>query len=100
MKWVELITVMSVSGSPLIPDIKLIRDMAETHKAHLENILFFRHPLIENDMAVHLFWDTFRSEPAGSDFGQELIQLLKEYGLVNHSVWIEDNSGNKEDAGN
>lgn len=72
--------------------------MAASHKEHLKNIRFFRHPLMESDMAVHLYWDTSKSEPAGSDFGQELIQLLKEYGLVNHSVWIEDTAGNKDNG--
>lgn len=90
MKWIELITVMSIPDSPLKPDIKLIHRMAETHKEHLKNIHFFRHSLMESDMAIHLYWNTSKSKPAGSDFGQELIQLLKEYGLVNHSVWNED----------
>jgi hypothetical protein len=39
---------------------------------------------------VHLYWDSERLEQNGSALGIRLAQALKEFGLTDHSVWIEE----------
>ena len=44
---------------------------------------------LDNDFSIHLFDNTNTLEQHGSVFGQHLVSVLKEFGLVNHSMWIE-----------
>ena len=44
---------------------------------------------LDNDFSIHLFDNTNTLEQHGSALGQHLVSVLKEFGLVNHSMWIE-----------
>jgi hypothetical protein len=50
----------------------------------------FRHAALETDLSVHLHWKSEHPEQNGSALGLRLAQALKEFGLVDHSVWIEE----------
>jgi len=50
----------------------------------------FRHGALETDLSVHLHWDSEMPEPNGSALGLCLAQALKEFGLIDHSVWVEE----------
>lgn len=53
------------------------------------DIRIYRHTRLETDLTVHLHRDdTGRSDQA-SDVGTFLASLLREYGMVEHSVWVE-----------
>jgi hypothetical protein len=41
------------------------------------------------DCSLCLLWKTKRVEPEGSSVGLHLSNNLKQYGLVDHSVWVE-----------
>lgn len=56
----------------------------------LKQIKLYRHALLDNDLSVHLHWESEKSEPQGSALGLCLSHVLKEFGLVSHAVWIED----------
>ena len=44
---------------------------------------------LDNDFSIHLADNTNTLEQHGSALGQHLVSVLKEFGLVNHSMWIE-----------
>ena len=44
---------------------------------------------VETDFSIHLVDSTNTLEQNGSALGQHLVYVLKAYGLVNHSIWIE-----------
>jgi hypothetical protein len=47
--------------------------------------------MIDTDFSIHLFHDSKKVEKSGSPLGLRLASALKEFGLVNHSIWIEMN---------
>jgi len=51
-------------------------------------IKIYRHAFLDTDLSVHLFWTSDRPEQNGSALGIRLAQALKDFGLVDHSVWI------------
>jgi len=48
--------------------------------------------VIDTDFSIHLCHDSKKVEDGGSRLGMRLVAALKEFGLVNHSVWLEMNS--------
>jgi hypothetical protein len=88
MNWLEIIKLQSVGNRlGLMDKLALIRD--EVGRNGLVKFEFYRHTLLETDLSVHLQWDTEKAERQGSTLGLHLVQALEEYGLVDHSIWIE-----------
>lgn len=50
----------------------------------------YRSALVENDLSIHLHWRGRVGSPEKSALGLQLARLFSEYGLVNHTVWIEE----------
>ena len=68
---------------------KLIDDMVrETSR---ESIKAYCRVMIDTDFSIHLFHDSLDGDNTGSKLGLHLASTLKEFGLVNHSVWVEMN---------
>ena len=42
---------------------------------------------VENDVAIHLHWKASGPDNPVSDLGLRLAAALKEYGMVEHTVW-------------
>lgn len=42
------------------------------------------------DIAIHLAWRPDGIAPCGSLIGFQLAVVLSEYGLINHTMWIEE----------
>ena len=91
MKWIEIITLRS-SGDvqkSLIP--KLLKPVVEDkEKNGLVSMKIYRNPWIDTDMSIHLRWESTRVEQQGSAMALRLAQTLKEFGLINHSTWVEE----------
>ena len=39
---------------------------------------------------IYLHWESERTEQNGNALGLRLVQALKEFGLIDHSLWIEE----------
>ena len=52
-------------------------------------VRIYRHARLETDLAVHLHRDVAERNDGASDVGIRLAALLREYGMVEHSVWVE-----------
>jgi hypothetical protein len=88
MKWVEIIT-LRVSGtvpSQLADEFLKELDKVSTTK-NLEEIRMYRNSI--NDVSIHIHWKSEQEGQHKSAFGLTLSQALKDYGLLNHSVWLE-----------
>jgi hypothetical protein len=57
----------------------------------------FVHAMFK-DCSLCLLWKTARPEPLGSRVGLHLTDTLKKYGLVDHSVWVENDEKEEEMA--
>jgi hypothetical protein len=89
MKWLEIIKLRSVGkDSRLLEELLLSIDKFNQHG--LLEMKTFHHSALESDWSFHLHWESGRPEQNGSNLGLRMAQALKEFGLVDHSVWIEE----------
>jgi hypothetical protein len=49
----------------------------------------FSRVLLDTDYMIQIFHDSNKLENPGSPLGIRLANALKEFGLVNHSVWVD-----------
>ncbi len=90
MKWLEIIELRSADGNrEQLEQMlnNLINDLAwETKK---QTTVVYKHVIIDTDFSIHMTHDTMKVDSRGSQLGLRIMTILKEYGLVNHSIWIE-----------
>lgn len=87
MNWLEVIKLRSAGiGSPSLDE--LLMSMVQSAQSKLAEIKIYRHAFLDTDLSVHLYWNSERPEQNGSAPGLRLAQALKDFGLVDHSVWI------------
>jgi hypothetical protein len=93
MKWVEMIELRSVDGNRELLESHLQQLMYDVdEEANTQTITAYRRVMIDSDVSIHLVHDSEDVEKSGgplSSLGVRLASALKEFGLVNHSVWIE-----------
>ena len=92
MKWLEIIELRSADGNreqlePMLNN--LINELAQETKK--QTTVVYKHVMIDNDFSIHLTHDTMKVDSGGSQLGLCIASSLKEYGLVNHSIWIQSN---------
>ncbi len=90
MKWLEIIELRAADGNREQLDLmlnNLIKEAAKEGRNH--ETVVYKHTVINNDFSIHLNHDTMEVESGGSQLGLSILTNLKEYGLVNHSVWIK-----------
>jgi hypothetical protein len=90
MFWLEIIKLrLAWKGSA--PLDELLDSISKVGQSGLVDMKTYRHAALETDLSVHLHWDSEPPEPNGSALGLRLAQALKEFGLIDHSVWVEEN---------
>jgi hypothetical protein len=89
MKWLEFIKVQAAGtqGQTVIPELLEITAELKKSPGLVETDVYDRASAY-GDFAVLLLWDTDQPQHQGSVEGLNLKQILKKFGLVNHSVWI------------
>jgi hypothetical protein len=93
MNWLEIIELRSVESNRELLESQLQRLINEVDKeTKKQAIKSYSRVMIDTDFSVHLFHDSKKVENSGSRLGLRLASALKEFGLVNHSIWIEMHS--------
>jgi hypothetical protein len=90
MKWLEIIELRSVGNNLklLEPELKhLIEEL--NIESEQRAIVIYNRLAVDSDFSIHLFHDSKEADINGSSLGAHLVSTLKEFGLINHSVWIE-----------
>lgn len=91
MKWVETIQLRVGENNRESLERQLVGLLLGIDRGGaLENIKLYRHAVMKNDLIVHFYWRSETAEPRGSAVGLCLIHALKAYGLISHSVWVEE----------
>ena len=54
-----------------------------------EGVRVYRHTRIETDLLLHLHRDVEDGSGEPSELGSRLVSLLRDHGIVDHSVWIQ-----------
>jgi len=90
MKWLEIIK-LRVAGDGEGVRAVLLQSIAEVNQQKGSvRIRAYRHAGLESDLSLHLHWQSDRSDEPGSTLGLHLVRSLKEFGLIDHSLWIEE----------
>jgi hypothetical protein len=89
MKWIEVIKI-SVAENRRAALEKKIRSIMSNlgADANTRTAKLYRN-LLDGDWCIRLSWDRGRAQPRGSKTGLCLAQVLREFGLISHSVWVE-----------
>ena len=89
MKWLEVIKLRSAGkGSGSLEEFLL--SINKLSQSGLVEMKTYHHAALETDLSVHLHWKSEQPEQNGSSLGLRLAQALKEFGLVDHSIWVEE----------
>ena len=89
MKWMEIIRLRS-AGKVSDALKGLLSDLSHNREPGLRDIRLYRHAEWETDWNLHLYWESQRPTLNGSTLGIRLSHSLKEFGPIDHSVWIEE----------
>jgi hypothetical protein len=90
MKWLEIIELRSVGSNRELLESQLQKLINEADREIKgQAIMIYSRVMIDTDFSIHLFHDSKKVESSGSSLGLRLASALKEFGLVNHSIWIE-----------
>ena len=95
MKWLEIIELRSAGSQRALLESQLqnLINNEVNQDAKQQTIKVYSHVAVETDFSIHLVHDSHRVNISGSPLGQRLASALKEFGLVNHSVWVERHNG-------
>lgn len=94
MKWMETIRITIAENAHEALQKQLTEIMANLNAEQNGEVVKIYRNLQDGDMCIHLNWRNGEAELQGSRTGLCLAHLLKEFGLISHSVWIEkDESG-------
>jgi len=89
MRWLEVIKLRSVGkNSKLLKE--LLPPIDKFSQSGLAEMKTNHNAVLETDVSVHLHWESDRPDQNGSLLGLRLVQALKEFGLMDHSIWIEE----------
>jgi hypothetical protein len=89
MKWVEIIKLRS-AGKVSESLKEILSGIARNGQSGLTEMRLYSNAGWETDWALHLHWDSEKPMEDGSVLGILLSHALKEFGPVDHSVWIEE----------
>jgi hypothetical protein len=90
MKWLELIELRSVGNNLKIIEPELNHLINEIKKESEQRaIKVYSRFAVDSDFSFHLIHDSIEVDIHGSPLGLQLVSALKEFGLINHSVWVE-----------
>lgn len=91
MKWIEIVELRSAGSTrrQLEPHLQELIDQLEKREENQKVRLYYRLG-IDTDISIHLFNNSSEAKKRGSPLGARLSSVLKAYGLVNHTIWIEN----------
>jgi len=93
MKWLEIIELRSADHNRdlLLSQLhELANEMDE--ETGKQSVTTYSCVKFESDFSIHLVHHSKEVEFGGSSLGIRLASALKEFGLVNHSIWVEMNN--------
>lgn len=89
MAWLEVIEIRSVGINRTLLESQLQKLIEQVDReTEKKAIKAYSRVIIDTDFSIHLYHDS-KIENSGSALGLQIASALKEFGWVNHSVWIE-----------
>lgn len=92
MKWIEIIKISVAENRRAVVEDQIKSVMAELKKEENAETVKLYYNLTDGDLSIHLCWNDGKAQPRGSRAGLSLVHMLKEFGLISHSVWAKKNA--------
>lgn len=90
MHWVEIIHLRMNSISDFESINNQLRQIIKAVQTEIsQTVKIYRRPAIEGDLCIMLYWNSENTVCLSSDLGVTLTASLKEFGRVDHAVWVE-----------
>ena len=80
------------SGAGLLKEFAV--PVSKLKQRGLAEIRIYRHAALESDVSIHLYWETVDFKPNGSTVGLHLVRSLGDFGLIDHTTWIQETGAN------
>ncbi len=89
IKWLEVIKLRSAGNLEKL--LEVLRPTAQSAQGQgLVEMKIYRHAALETDLMVYLYWVSEGPRQKESPLGHQMARVLKEFGLIDHSLWIEE----------
>ena len=98
MKWLEIIELCTAGTGKEAKEAKwnyLIKELSKSMKNI--SVTVFNHATLESDFSLHLYHHSEPIEKSGSSLALHLVSELKNYAMVNHSIWAETDTNSEND---
>lgn len=90
MNWIEVIEIRSLGNNKkkLKSQIQYLLEAVEKEQPEFMMVAYYRS-MPDSDFCIHITHCSKIVENEGSELGIQIASALKEYGIVNHRIWIE-----------
>jgi hypothetical protein len=89
MKGIEIIKLRSAGKTPE-PLKAFLSAIRKNGQGGTTEVTIYRHASWDTDWSLHLHWESEQPSKDGSALGLRLLKALEEFGLIDHSTWIEE----------
>ncbi len=90
MKWLEILHLRSNADQSLESISELVKQaLVNDQISNSQNRSIYRRQMVEGDLSVILEFKFGGEVKPPSDLGLRLSSSLREFGRVDHSVWLE-----------
>ena len=91
MHWIETVG-LRTAGRDKEGAIKSLKQQLRNadHSERRVKIQIYHHATLETDLTIHLLWDSNKTSQRGSKLGLMLAEGLREFGMVDHAVWVAE----------
>jgi hypothetical protein len=95
MKCIEIIELRLRCNDQVLKELNISGLIAEVEKKMKPlTVELYRHGSLTTDYSLHLVHNMEKIDVNGSPLGFCLVSALKEFGLINHSMWFETDNDN------
>ena len=96
MKWMEVIEFRSFNKEQALLELDFWNCLRDAiGEAYIVKIEVYNHSTLPTDMSIHLHYESAQVENQGSPFVLQLVSELKAFGVVNHTVWVQEKALNR-----
>jgi hypothetical protein len=89
MNWIEIIKLRSAGKTPE-PLKAFLSAIGKNGQCGPKEVRVYRHAAWDTDWSLHLHWESEQPGNTGSALGLRLSKALEEFGLIDHSIWIQE----------
>ncbi len=89
MKWIEVIKISVAENRRAALENQIESVMNNINREESTDTVKLYYNLLDGELSIHLCWNSGGAQPRRSNTGLCLAHLLREFGLISHSVWVE-----------